>query len=69
MIRGFQLCRTQEDAAAFLDTPEYIEYSTAVEQFLDGPTHPYVKSYAEDIDVIIGVLWLLAVVRLLPFGE
>lgn len=39
VIRAFQLYRTQEDAAAFLDTPEYIEYSTAVEQFLDGPPH------------------------------
>lgn len=32
-------------------------------------THPYKKIGADDIDVIIGVLWLLAVVRLLPFGQ
>lgn len=39
VIRAFQLYRTVEDAAAFLHTAEYIEYSTAVEQFLDGPPH------------------------------
>jgi len=37
VIRAFQLYRTSEAAAAFLRTPEYIAYSTAVEPFLEGP--------------------------------
>ena len=37
VIRAFQLYRTADDAAAFLRTPEYLEYSAAVERHLDGP--------------------------------
>jgi quinol monooxygenase YgiN len=37
VIRAFQLYRTAEDAAAFLRTPEYAEYSEAVEPHLEGP--------------------------------
>ncbi len=37
VIRAFQLYRTQDDAAAFLRTPEYLEYAAAVEPYLDGP--------------------------------
>ena len=37
VIRAFQLYRTAEAAAAFLRTPEYVAYSTAVEEYLEGP--------------------------------
>lgn len=37
VIRAFQLYRSAEAAAAFLRTPEYVTYSTAVEPYLDGP--------------------------------
>jgi quinol monooxygenase YgiN len=37
VIRAFQLYRTAEDAASFLRTPDYLEYSEAVEAYLDGP--------------------------------
>lgn len=39
VIRAFQLYRTADDAAAFLRTPEYLEYSDAVSEHLDGPPH------------------------------
>ena len=37
VIRAFQLYRTPEDAATFLDTPEYLRYAKAVEPYLNGP--------------------------------
>lgn len=37
VIRAFQLYSTADHAAAFLLTPEYLEYAEAVDQFLDGP--------------------------------
>ena len=37
VIRAFQLYRSAEAAVAFLRTPEYVAYSTAVEPYLDGP--------------------------------
>jgi quinol monooxygenase YgiN len=39
VIRAFQLYRTADDAAAFLRTPEYLEYAAAVGDHLDGPPH------------------------------
>jgi len=39
VIRVFQLYRSSEDAAAFLDTAEYLEYADAVREYLDGPPH------------------------------
>lgn len=38
-------------------------------RFPKTDAYPYIKAYADDVDVIIGVMWLLAFVRLLPFGE
>lgn len=37
VIRAFQLYRTSDAAGAFLQTPEYLAYAEAVEQFLEGP--------------------------------
>ena len=37
VIRAFQLYRTADDAAAFLRTPEYLEYEATVTEHLDGP--------------------------------
>ena len=39
VIRAFQLYRSADDAAAFLLTPEYLEYADAVREHLDGPPH------------------------------
>ena len=39
VIRAFQLYRNADDAAAFLRTPEYLEYADAVDEHLDGPPH------------------------------
>ncbi|MGB3733592.1 MAG: antibiotic biosynthesis monooxygenase [Ilumatobacter sp.] len=39
VIRAFQLYRTADDAAAFLQTPEYLQYTEAVDEHLDGPPH------------------------------
>lgn len=37
VIRAFQLYSSREAAAAFLQTAEYCEYASAVDEFLDGP--------------------------------
>ncbi len=39
VIRAFQLYQSAEDAAAFLQTPEYLDYAAAVSQYLDEPPH------------------------------
>jgi quinol monooxygenase YgiN len=37
VIRAFQLYSSAESAVEFLRTPEYLEYSEAVEPYLAGP--------------------------------
>lgn len=42
VIRAFQLYRSADAAATFLQTPEYLDYATTVAEHLDGP--PQVSS-------------------------
>lgn len=37
VIRAFQLYRSPGAAAAFLESPDYLEYEQAVREFLEGP--------------------------------